>query len=347
MGLMNNLMLCLTLGVPLVMMSPFDFVKRPALWLQGLSDTGATITWSPNFGYALAAERVADRELEGVDLSAVRGFWNAAERIHSGTIRAFGERFSRWGVEALALKSNFGCAENVGGATFTSPADEISVEHIDPVALHELQLARVVDDDDERGVSVVSCGRPHAGISIHILDNEGRRLPDGHIGNLALDTVSAMDGYLGDPEATAQALKGSLLNTGDVGYVRGGEFYWTGRAGDRITVRGRKIDPSEFEAPLATVTGLRTGSFVAFGIDNADDGTQRVVVIAEIRENEVDRETTVASIRRAIFDRLGLRVDDVVLVTKGTLTKTSSGKRRNSHFKDLYLKGGLLPADLT
>jgi acyl-CoA synthetase (AMP-forming)/AMP-acid ligase II len=121
MGLMNNFMLCLTRGIPLVMMSPFDFVKRPVSWMRGVFDTGATITWSPNFGFALAAQRVRDAEMEGISLDHVRGFWNAAERIHYETIVAFKERFTPFGLRADAVKTNFGCAENVGGATFTPP----------------------------------------------------------------------------------------------------------------------------------------------------------------------------------------------------------------------------------
>ena len=64
MGLVNNFLLCLSKGIPLVMLKPHDFVKDPALWLRAISDTGATITWAPNFGFALAAQRVRDDQID-------------------------------------------------------------------------------------------------------------------------------------------------------------------------------------------------------------------------------------------------------------------------------------------
>lgn len=341
MGLMNNIMLCLTRGIPLVMMSPFDFVKRPALWLHGMQDTGATTTWSPNFGFALAAQRIRDRELDGVDLGHVVGFWNAAERIHHETIVAFTERFSPYGLRPDAIKTNFGCAENVGGATFTPPGEEVPVEHIDAEVMHERQEAVPVTDG-ESALPVVGCGKAHPGITIHILDDEGNDVPDGHVGALALDTASRMEGYMYDPEATAAAFHNGLLKTGDLGYLRDGEFFWTGRVQERIAIRGRKIDPSDLEAPLLAIGDLRAGSFAAFGQDDPGLGTQRIVVIAEALEDRSNPVSDIkAAVKQAIVDGLGVGVDDVVLVAPGTLTKTSSGKRRHRHFAEMYRQGQL------
>ena len=346
MGLMNNFMLCLTRGIPLVMMSPFEFVKRPASWMRGVFDTGATITWSPNFGFALAAQRVRDSEMEGVTLDHVRGFWNAAERIHYETIVAFKERFEPFGLAPDAVKTNFGCAENVGGATFTPPDEEVPVEHVDATVLHERQEA-VVGGAPESTVPVVGCGKPHPGITIHILDDIGRDLPDGHVGHLALDTASSMEGYLHDPESTAAAFSGHLLKTGDLGYQRDGEFFWTGRAKERIAVRGRKIDPSDFEAALLPIADLRTGSFAAFGHDDARVGTQKVVIVSEVRDERSRPVADIkADVKQAVFERLGVGVDDVVLVSSGTLTKTSSGKRRHRHFAEMYERGELAPHEI-
>ena len=340
MGLMNNLMLCLTLGIPLVMMSPFDFVKRPALWLQAIADTGATITWSPNFGYALAADRIREEELEGVDLAGVRGFWNAAERIHVETIHRFRDRFIEYGLQPSALKTNFGCAENVGGATFTD-SNQVPVEYLDPIALHE-RLEAVPAATRDGAMAVVGCGKPHAGIRIHILGDSGEFLGDGLIGELALESVSAMNGYLGDEAATSAAFVGSYLKTGDLGYTRDGEFFWSGRSRERITVRGRKVDPSEFESVLLTVPRLRAGSFAAFGIDDSSTGTQKLVIVGETRDESPDTADEVRrAVRRVVFERLGLGVDQVVLVKSGTLAKTSSGKRRHQHFRELYERGDL------
>lgn len=342
MGLMNNFLLCLTRGIPLVMLSPFDFVKDPSVWLRCLHETQATTTWSPNFGYALAAQRITDKKLDGIRLDQVRGFWNAAEKIHLDTIIAFQERLAPYGLDPAALKTNFGCAENIGGATFTRPGEGYRTERVDAAALHQQQVAQSAEDDFAGPtLSFVGCGVPHPTMSLQILDTDDTPLPDGRIGELALDTPSAMEGYLGNQEATAEAFVGKLLKTGDMGYVRDGEFFWTGRSRERITVRGRKLDPSDFEAPLLQIPGLRAGAFAAFGIDDPETGTQKVVLVAEVRDEGVDPEPIRSAARLNVFERLGLGLDDLVLVEKGTLTKTSSGKRRHRHFREMYLRGDL------
>lgn len=345
MGLVNNFLLCLTHRVPLIMMKPFDFVKHPALWVRGLTATGLTVTWSPNFGFVLAAERVTEDELSGVRLDRVRAFWNAAERIHVETMRAFHARYARYGVGLEALRTNFGCAENVGGATFTAVGETFPVEVVHRDSLLQRRVARTIgsaNGDGQGAVAVVGVGRPYPGMRIHILSSRGKPLPDGHVGEIALDTPSRMMGYRGDAAANRRAFLRGLLRTGDLGYVRGQELFWVGRVKERITVRGRKLDPSDFEPVLLRIPGLRQGSFAAFGVEDAVRGTQRVIIVAEVRDPPGrSGAEIIGDISRGVFLHLGLTADEVLLVRPGTLTKTSSGKRRHRFFRRQYLSGGL------
>lgn len=339
MGLVNNFLLCLAHGVPLALLSPLDVVRRPAFWLRALADAGATTTWSPNFGFALAAERARDEELDGVRLERVRGFWNAAERVHVATFERFHDRFARFGVRRAALRANFGCVETIGGVTFTDPAGALVVERVDEDALRSDGVARVVADG---GCAVVGCGRAAAGAELRVLDEHGRALPDGVVGELAVRTSNRFVGYLGDLAATGEALRGELVVTGDLAYLRAGELFWTGRSRERINLQGRKVDPSELERVLFAVDGLRTGCFCAFGVEDPERGTEVLVVLAEVEPAaETDRARLAATVRREVATRLGLAIEDLVLVRKGALTKTSSGKRRHRHFRALYLAGEL------
>ena len=344
MGLVNNFLLCLTAGVPLAQLAPTDFVVRPSRWLQGLADTGATVSWSPNFGFALATGRIEADELEGVRLDRVRGIWNAAERIHVETMLAFHERFAPLGLRFEALKTNFGCAENVGGATFSDPEGPFRWEEVDLGALHDQGLAVPATAATGGGPTarIASAGRPVDGMRIVIADPDGRPLPDGAVGRVLLDTPSRMAEYLNDPEATREAFADGLLATGDLGYLRDGDLYWTGRTRERITIRGKKIDPSEFERMLFGIVGLRPGCFVAFGIADPRLGTERPVVVCEVADPETRPLREIAGdIHEAANAELGLTLDDVVLVERGVLAKTSSGKRRHRHFREVYESGGL------
>jgi acyl-CoA synthetase (AMP-forming)/AMP-acid ligase II len=345
MGLVNNFLTCMSGNVPLVMMSPHDFVKRPSDWLKGLQETGATVTWSPNFGFALVTQRTPSGRLDGVRLDHVRGFWNAAERIHARTYAEFAQAFEPLGVRPEALKTNFGCAENIGGATFTRPGEAYAVEHVDAVRFRLEGVAVPADPARAQTISFVGAGKGHPRLDIAILDEEGEVVGDGVVGAVALRTPSRMEGYLADEAATSEAIQGDLLVTGDLGYVRHGELFWVGRALERITVRGKKIDPSDFEPVLFDVAGLRQGCFAAFGIEDEEAGTEEIVLVSEVRdESDLDIDEVVSQVRRQVLSRMGLALADVVLVSPGTLTKTSSGKRRHRHSKEMY-RAGAFDAD--
>lgn len=343
MGLVNNFFLCLARGIPLVLLSPQEFVRRPALWLRCLSQTGATVTWSPNFGFALAARKAQESELEGVRLDHVRAFWNAAERIHADTFDAFHSRFTPLGVKLESLKTNFGCAENIGGATFSCANELPPCEHLDRRLLDERGIARVPPaTEDAEKVAVVSAGVGHPALNIRILSPRGRVLPDGHVGEICLDTPSRMLRYHQNARETRRALRGGLLHTGDLGYLRNGHLFWVGRVRDRITIHGKKIDPSTFESIFASTPGLREGCFAAFGVPDEQLGTERLIMVAEVRSPLAESlKSLAATISRKCFLQLGITPGDILLVPPGTLAKTSSGKRRHRYFRKLYLDGGL------
>ena len=152
-----------------------------------------------------------------------------------------------------------------------------------------------------------------------------------------------MDGYKEDPAETEAALFGGWVLTGDLGYTRAGEFFWTGRDRERINLHGKKYDPSDFESVLLTIDGLRKGCFVAFGVDDKAQGTQTLVIVAEVEDSiSADQYKALGNlVRRTIQVQLGVTIAELAFVAKGTLTKTSSGKRRHRHFREMFVGGEL------
>jgi acyl-CoA synthetase (AMP-forming)/AMP-acid ligase II len=343
MGLVNNFLLCLIRGIPLVLIDPLDFIRRPVLWLSVIHEHRATQTWAPNFGYAIAAQRIRDEEMEGIRLDHMRGFWNAGEKVHIGTFEEFYDRFEKWGLRWKSLKANFGCAENVGGATFTDPDGELIVERVQSDEMHEQRRA-VVADDSFTGATerTVSTGKGHPLLDVHILDDDGSVLGDGMVGQIALETPSRLIEFMGQPEENAKTIQGPYLLTGDLGYLRDGELFWIGRLRERINLAGVKYDPSDLELVVNEVDGLRKGCFAAFGVEDPRLGTQRLVVVCEVvGAEDLPLAKIAAQVRQQATMRLGVTVSEVALVPKGTLTKTSSGKRRHLHFRDMYVSGEL------
>jgi acyl-CoA synthetase (AMP-forming)/AMP-acid ligase II len=239
---------------------------------------------------------------------------------------------------------NFGCAENVGGATFTRLNESYRVEHVDRAAFHERRMAvpRTTSAGGSETIPIVGCGAPHPDMSIRILSPRGRPLPDGRVGRVALRTPSRLACYLKDRAATRRAFQGPYVITGDLGYVRDGEFFWVGRERERITLRGKKYDPSDFERALLEIDGLRRGCFAAFGVADPEEGTEKLAIVAEVRDGGDHRCQTIADqIRRRVFQTLDVTVGEVLLVRQGALSKTSSGKRRHRRFAELYRAGEL------
>ena len=167
-------------------------------------------------------------------------------------------------------------------------------------------------------------------------------LADGHVGRIALVSPSRMVGFLGEPEKSREVLGDDYVLTGDLGYLRAGELFWVGRDREQINLSGMKYDPSDFEAALNQIDALRKGCFAAFGVEDEELGTQRLVVLCELRSAlEGDGVELCASIRASVASNLGISVSEVVLTARGQLTKTSSGKRRHLHFRDEYLAGNV------
>jgi acyl-CoA synthetase (AMP-forming)/AMP-acid ligase II len=164
------------------------------------------------------------------------------------------------------------------------------------------------------------------------------------VGEIALSTPSRLVGYLDDAASTRRAIRGRYLVPGDLGYLRKGELFWVGRSSERISVHGRKLDPSDFEAVLHPIRDVRPGCFAAFGVDDARRGTQRVVLVTEVKQPlRRPPEAIQGEIRRQAYGLLGIDLREVLLAAPGSLAKTSSGKRRHRHFRELYESGRLAP----
>ncbi|HEX6863871.1 MAG TPA: AMP-binding protein, partial [Thermoanaerobaculia bacterium] len=259
MGLIGCVFGALDRDIPLTLLGPELFVARPALWLRAISRWKGTISPAPNFAYALCLTRISDAEMEGVDLSSWHTALNGAEAVSPPVLRAFCGRFARWGFRPEALTPVYGLSEAALAVTFSDVSRPFRSVRVEREALASKGLAL----ETEEGREIVSVGRPLPGFDLEIRDEAGRALPPGRVGRVWIQGPSLMDGYLNAPEATARALRDGWLDTGDLGFLRGGELYLTGRAKDVIILRGRNYAPEEIERSLESVPGVRTGCAVA------------------------------------------------------------------------------------
>ncbi len=335
MGLIGCLVNAVAYPGPLVLLRPEQFLARPALWLRALSRHRGTLSAAPNFAYALCVRRIRDEELEGVELSSWALALNGAESISAEVARRFVERFGPYGFDARALVPAYGLAEASLAVTFAPNRSTLRTLSIDADALAADGQVR----PGER--TLVSVGRPVPGAEVEIRGEAGDVVPVGTVGRIHVRGPSVMVGYLGQPEATRAVLVDGWLDTGDLGFVAGGELVVSGRAKDVIILRGANHVPQEFEEALEGLEGVRTGCAVALGAIPQDAEGEVLVLLVELSP---DPPADLADrIRTRVLERSGIRPHSVELLLPGTLPRTSSGKLRRREALRRWQTGTLTP----
>lgn len=327
---------------------PFAFLKRPVRWLQTISRHRATISFGPNFAYALCCKRIKDSELAGLDLSSWRVAGCGAEPIRAANLEAFSEKFASVGFDPRALLSCYGMAEATLAVSFTEVNTGLHVDEVDAVTLAAEGLAKAPPPGASPGeiTSIVSCGRSFAGHEVLVFAEEdassGTPLADRQVGELRVRGPSITSGYFNEPTLSREAFAGGWLRTGDLGYCVDGEVFVCGRSKELIILNGRNYYPQDLEWSAGMVEGVRKGNVVGFGTRKPFNDRERVVVCVETAVTEpAAREALKLEVQRAVRQATGLAIDDVVAVDIGVLPKTSSGKLRRGAARELYESGKL------
>ena len=343
MGLIGAWLGPLYFGAPLALMSPIAFLARPIRWLQALDAYRGTLSPAPNFAYELCATRIADAELEGLDLSAVRVLLNGAEPVSPETLDRFVERFAPYGLDPGAVYPVYGLAECSLGLATPAPGNPVRVDRVRRAQFQASGRAEPASEDDPGALRFVSCGRALPGHELAVVGAHGDPAPERVQGRVRFRGRSATRGYYRNDEATRALIDADgWLDSGDLGYFAGGDLFLTGRAKDLIIKAGRNFYPHEVEALAGGVAGVRTGCVAAFGVADAERGTEQFVVVAETRvTDEAARAAITQAVTREVGLALGVAPDRVVLAPPGSVAKTSSGKIRRGATRDAWLAGGI------
>ncbi len=337
MGLIAAWLGSLYQAMPLVLMSPLQFLARPARWPRAISRYGGTISGGPNFAYELCVRRIADEERTGLDLGSWRVAFNGAEPVNPDTIERFCQRFAAIGLRPEAVMPVYGLAENSVGLAFPPLSRGLRLDVIQRETFQSTGAAIPAETGDPRPLRFPACGQPIPGHQIRVVDSASRELPDRREGRVQFRGPSATQGYCRDGEATRRLFDGEWLETGDRGYMATGDLYISGRSKDIIIRAGRNIHPSDIEAAVGDFEGVLPGGVAVFGCADPASGTERLVVLAETRRRQdaaLDRLR--ARINAVVADHVGDPPDEVVLAPPGTIPRTSSGKIRRAASRQVY-----------
>ena len=338
MGLIACWLMPILMGYPLVIMSPFEWIRAPYRLLHTVSRYKGTLSWLPNFALNFCAQKIRDRDLEGVDLSTWRAISNCSEPMRWESQNEFYQRFRSLGLRSDAMTTCYAMAENVFAVTQGGINGHVVYEDIDRDSLQIEKVAR--PSITERPViRMLGAGKSIPNTSVSILDSKGNPLPDRHVGEVALKSNCMLIGYYHRPDATEKAFINGWYLTGDYGYLVNGELFITGRKKDVIIVGGKNIYPQDLELLAYEVHGVHAGRASAFGVFNETTGTEDVVIVAEVDPTEqVEQQKIADGIRAAVTRGSAVALRYVHLVGKHWLVKTSSGKTARSANREKFLK---------
>lgn len=335
MGLISCFMLPLVAGLTVTAMDNFEWVARPVSMLQAIADHRLEYAWMPNFGFAHLVRACPNPE--AYDLSSLKAIFNCSEPCRPETQDRFLMHFAPSGLNPNALQVCYAMAENVFAVTQTDVSRPVGEMALSPAAF-DRGLAEPAAPG-EVPLMVASCGRPVPGNTIAIVDDARRPLPEGHVGEVAIAGPSLFAGYNRRPDLTERALVGGTYYSGDLGFVRDGELYITGRKDDLILAYGRNLLAHELEALVNDVPGVKPGRVVVFDVWSAMTNTAEVVVMAETILPPDEQQVLIRSIRATLDSGAGVAPRHIVLLADGDLIKTTSGKISRAGNRKAFLDG--------
>lgn len=330
MGLIGGVLQTVYSGGSAALMSPSDFAMDPVRWLRMISETRATMSGGPNFAYDLCAERISPQDLAGLDLSSWEVAFNGAEPISAATLDRFAETMGACGFRREAFTPCYGLAESTLMVT-SKPRGG---------ALARATLPR---DGGPGEMTVVGSGKAPLGDPLAIVNPvTGEPVDDGVVGEIWVAGPSISKGYLRGafPHGT---LRGeSWLRTGDLGFLREGELFVTGRLKDLVVIRGRNLYPQDIERTAAqSHPALPAGGGAAFSLPGRR--TEELVIVHEVTRGtpEAELPAIAAAVAEAVVSAHEVRPGRVVLIRASSLPRTTSGKVQRGACRERLLAGEL------
>ncbi len=343
MGLIGGILQPLFAGFPVYLMSPMAFVLRPIKWLEAITHFAATISGGPNFAFDLCVARIRPEEMSHLDLRSWKVAFCGAEPIRASSLAAFRAKFEPVGLPPHALHPCYGLAEASLMVTASGYSAPLVTQTLDAEAL-AADVARPAAG--RPGRTLVGCGTAIDGTEVQVVNPRTLAVcADGEIGEIWVAGPSVAPGYWGRPEQSDESFGGRLargegpyLRTGDLGYLDRGELFVTGRRKDLIIVKGRNYYPQDIEHGVsASHPALRAGCAVAFSIDLGDEESLVIIQEVEPKFTSCDLGETIPLITKAVLACCEIVPYDVLLVCKGNVAKTTSGKLRRQLMKQRYL----------
>lgn len=334
MGLFGTLLLVLHSGAQLTVMDPSLFARSPLLWFTVMDEAKTNICVAPPSAMKAAFELLKRRPPASLDLASCTRWICGSEQVTPELIALFHEAICPYGPPAEALKPVYGMAEITLAATMAPHGRGQVIAEVDRSTFES--EGRAVPPQGSETLGWTGVGEMMMRQSMRIVNDEGEVQPDNVVGRIELDSPSLYLGTLDAGEFTPRPA--GWHDTGDLGFRRGKELFITGRRRELIIKNGRNYVPERIEEMAATVE--HTGRAAAFGVFDPRRQTERAILAIEAHPRAMaepsHRDAMRLAVRHALADA-GYELDEVLLVERGALPRTTSGKIRRSAARAQYL----------
>lgn len=363
MGLIGGILQPLYVGLPIILMAPVDFLRKPYRWLKAISKYQVTTSGAPNFAYELCVQKITAKQLETLDLSSWQMAFTGAEPVRASTLERFAKKFAPCGFRREAFYPCYGMAETTllvtGGLKDQPPV----IREFEGEALEQNRVVPVPENRPNQSNGnksngngqtrmLVGCGRTWLNEKIAIAHPQSlTQVQAGAVGEIWVKGSSVAQGYWNQPEVTEKTFNayladtglGPWLRTGDLGFIQDGELFVTGRLKDLIIIRGRNHYPQDIELTAEkSHPALRPAYGAAFSVEV--EQAEQLVIVQEVSRNylrKLDVDEVVEAIRSAVSQEYQLQVYAVLLLKTNSIPKTSSGKVQRHACRAGFLNNSL------
>lgn len=350
MGLIACFMLPMVCHTELVLQAPLDWVMHPATMLQIISQHKCTLAWLPNFAFQFVPRR-ARHAAEQYDLSSLRAVINCSEPVRASSMQEFERAFAGIGLKSGALQTSYAMAETVFAVTqsvITRPSGPARV-WADREKFRRSHCIVPVEEGSPGEVCFVSSGRLLPNTEVRIVPESAAGPSPNQptadaasvqVGEILIKSDCLFEGYYNRPDLTRAAIVDGWYHSGDLGFMLNEELYVIGRKKDLIIVGGENIYPQDIEEIVAEHPAVHEGRVVALGAYNPDNGTEDIIVVAEVEDEALlaNPSAIEQELRSRVIAGIGVAVGTILLKPQKWIVKSTAGKPARSTTFEKLLK---------